>query len=215
MRNLHAFIKQEFGEENVLKLWLWEKVEKKMADYQNHRRFTIKCLKRDIIPVSIKLRTSLHTRKASQIVRKAEKLLLNECIRSINNTIEINMFRRDAYFQQLESALDQGTLQECTSFIRKIRECRHRKVKERQIRKFHALEQKPSGHSKQDVCKNREEDGTTNQSSEKTNKWVINQSKTPLTIEQERLLAHGPKFVITPKETPGDRICSGNRTGLY
>ena len=64
MRNLHAFIKQEFGEENVLKLQLWEKVEKKMADYQNHRRFTIKCLKRDIIPVSIKLRTSLHARKA-------------------------------------------------------------------------------------------------------------------------------------------------------
>ena len=35
-----------------------------------------------------------------------------------------------------------------------------------------------------------------------TNKWVVNLSKTPLTIEQESLLAHGPKFVITPKETP-------------
>ena len=42
MRNLHAFIKQEFGEESVLKLRLWEKTEKKMADFQNHRRFTIK-----------------------------------------------------------------------------------------------------------------------------------------------------------------------------
>ena len=31
---------------------------------------------------------------------------------------------------------------------------------------------------------------------------MINLSKTPLTTEQERLLAHGPKFVITPKETP-------------
>ena len=31
---------------------------------------------------------------------------------------------------------------------------------------------------------------------------MINLSKTPLTREQERLLAHGPKFVITPKETP-------------
>ena len=129
MRNLHAFIKQEFGEENVLKLRLWEKVEKKMADYQNHRRFTIKCLKRDIIPVSIKLRTSLHTRKASQIVRKAEKQLLNECIRSINNTIEINMLRRDTYFQQLESILDQGTLQECTSFIKKNKRVQTQKSK--------------------------------------------------------------------------------------
>ena len=33
------------------------------------------------------------------------------------------------------------------------------------------------------------------------NRWVINLSSTPLIEEQERLLAHGPKFVITPRET--------------
>ena len=113
------------------------------------------------------------------------------------------MFRRDAYIHQLERELDQGTLQECINFISKIRECRHRKVKDRQIKKFHVLEQKPSGCSKQAVWKNREEGGTTeNQDSDKTKKWVINLSKTPLTREQERLLAHRPRFVITPKETP-------------
>ena len=201
MRNLHAFIKQEFGEESVLKLRLWEKVEKKMADYKNHRRFTIKCLKRDIIPVSIKLRTSLSTKKASQIIRKAERQLLNERIRNISNTIEINMFKRDAYFQQLEKELDQGTLQECLNFIGKVRECRHKRVQDRQIRKFNTLEQKTSGRSKQDVRENREKDGTT-ENQERTRKRVINLSKTPLTSDQERLLAHGPKFVITPKETP-------------
>ena len=124
-----------------------------MADYKNHRRFSIKCLKRDIIPVSIRLRTSLHTRKASQIVRKAEKQLLNERIRSINNTIEINMFRRDVYFHQLERELDQETLQDCINFISIVRECRHKKVQDRQIKKFNVLEQKTSGRSKQDVWK--------------------------------------------------------------
>ena len=64
MRNLHVFIKEEFGEESVLKLHLWEKIEKKMANYRNHRRFSIKCLKREITPVSIKLKTNIHTRKA-------------------------------------------------------------------------------------------------------------------------------------------------------
>ena len=216
MRNLYAFIKQEFGEESVLKLQLWEKVEKKMANYKNHRRFSIKCLKRDIIPVSIRLRTCLYTRKASQIIRKAEKQLLNECIRSINNTIEINMFRRDAYFHQLERELDQGTLQECINFINKVRECRHRKVQDRQIKKFNVLVQKTSGCSKQDVRKNREKDGTIeNQVSEKTRKWVINLSKTPLTREQEGLLAHGPKFVITPRESPVKEYIGSNRTGLH
>ena len=31
---------------------------------------------------------------------------------------------------------------------------------------------------------------------------MINLSSTPLTDEQEKLLAHGPKFVITPRESP-------------
>ena len=31
---------------------------------------------------------------------------------------------------------------------------------------------------------------------------MINLSNTPLTKDQERLLAHRPKFVITPRETP-------------
>ena len=35
-----------------------------------------------------------------------------------------------------------------------------------------------------------------------TKKWVRNISKTPLTQVQETLLAHGPNFVIAPKEPP-------------
>ena len=35
-----------------------------------------------------------------------------------------------------------------------------------------------------------------------TSKWVKNLSDTPLTKEQERLLAWGPKFVIRPKKPP-------------
>ena len=32
--------------------------------------------------------------------------------------------------------------------------------------------------------------------------WVRNISKTPLTKAQEKLLAHGPNFVVVPKEPP-------------
>ena len=122
-----------------------------MANFQNHRRFMIKCLKNNIIPVSIKLKTSIFTRKASEIIRRAERQLLNECIRSINNMIKINMFRRETYFHQLEQLIDQGTLQECKMLMERVRECRHNKVLERQKRKFEALLMKSNGCSKQDV----------------------------------------------------------------
>ena len=111
MRNLHSFIKEEFGQESVLLLQQSEKIEKKMANYRNHRRFSIKCLKHEVIPVGVKLKTSIHTAKGLQIIKRAEKQLLNKCIRSINNMLEIYMYKRDTYFHQLEGVLDQNTLE--------------------------------------------------------------------------------------------------------
>ena len=121
--------------------------------------------------------------------------------------IEINMFRRDTYFHQLERVIDHETLQECKNFINKVRECRHKKVLDRQKRKFEALVQKTNGCSKQDVRKirnkndNNEGKDQDREEREVKKKWVVNLSSTPLTDEQERLLAHGPKFAITPRET--------------
>ena len=121
--------------------------------------------------------------------------------------IEINMFRRDTYFHQLERVIDHETLQECKNFINKVRESRHKKVLDRQKRKFEALVQKTNGHSKQDVQKIRNKNGINEgkdqdrEDREERKKWVINLSNTLLTEEQAGLLAHGPKFVITPRET--------------
>ena len=42
---------------------------------------------------------------------------------------------------------------------------------------------------------------TSNNRSNNSN-WVRNYSKTPLTEAQQRLLSHGPNFVITPRDTP-------------
>ena len=117
---------------------------------------------------------------------------------SINNMIKINMFRRDTYFHQLERVIDQETLQGCKNFINRVRECRHKKVLDRQKRKFEALVQKTNGCSKQDVQKIRNKNGTNEDKDqdrvdrEERKKWVINLSNTPLAEEQERLLAHGP-----------------------
>ena len=66
---------------------------------------------------------------------------------------------------------------------------------------------KSNGCSKQDVQKNSIKNGTNegqdwDRENREKNRWVINLSSTPLTKEQERLLAHGPKFVITSRETP-------------
>ena len=135
-----------------MKLCLWGKTEKKMANYRNHRRFSIKCLKREIIPVSIKLKTNIHTRKASEIIRRAEKQLLNECIRTINNMIEMNMYKRDSYLHQLEGVLDNETLEDCKKFINRVIEYGHNRVLERQKGKFEALVQQKKRKKEKSGC---------------------------------------------------------------
>ena len=106
MRNLHSHLNEEFGEESVFLLQQWEKYEKKIADFCNHRRFSLKCLKYDVIPVSIRLKSNVRTVKGLEIIRKTERKLLYECIRSINNSLELYMYERQAIVQQLEDKQD-------------------------------------------------------------------------------------------------------------
>ena len=88
MRNIQAKLISEYGQESVRFLRQWETLEMKMVDFQNHR-FTLRCLSKDLIPVSIKLKTTVKTPKGIYILRKAERMLMNERIGLINNTITI------------------------------------------------------------------------------------------------------------------------------
>ena len=90
-------------QESIFLLWQWEKLEKKMVDYRNHLRFTIKCLKNEVIPVSMRLKTNVKTHRGIQIIRMAEKQLLNEQIRSINNILELLMLKRDTCSNKLKN----------------------------------------------------------------------------------------------------------------
>ena len=104
--------------------------EKNMADFCNHRRFSLRCLKFDVIPVSIRLKTNVRTVKGLEIIRRTEMKLLNECIRSINNSLELYMYEREAIVQQLEDKLDQNKeiLEECQEYIKRVIEARPHRV---------------------------------------------------------------------------------------
>ena len=104
--------------------------------------------------MSIKLKTNIHTRKATEVIKRAEKQLLNECIRTIYNMIEMNPDKRVSYLHQLERVLDSEMLEDCKNFIHRVIECRHNRVLERQKGKFEALvQQKTNGRSNEDAQK--------------------------------------------------------------
>ena len=77
-RNLHQYIRQEYRQDHVKILRKLERIEKKMVDFKNHRRFLLRCLDNNIIPVSLKLRSNIKTPKAKKVIKKTERALLNE-----------------------------------------------------------------------------------------------------------------------------------------
>ena len=108
----------------------------KMVDFKNHRRFTLRCLSKGIVPVSIKLKSAVKTPKGIYIVRKAERMLMNERIRSINNTITMLNCQIHACINNLDCMLNKEVMEECHEFIKYRRQRRHSKTLERQIKKF-------------------------------------------------------------------------------
>ena len=222
MRNLHDSIGREFGLENVAILRKWEQLEKKIADFKNHRRFTLRCLSQRITPNSLKLKSNIKSTKGKRILEMAERQLANECVRSINNTIATCTCLRDTCMKDLQDQISSFYFQECIRFIERVKETRHQTVLKRQLSNFDRLWQRYRGIQPQEHAENGRSNArfhkqrettqsnpeTTNQTitdtttKEFTRRWVKNLLNTPLTEAQFSLLAHGPNFMIAPRHPP-------------
>ena len=220
MRGLVKLIEQKYGKKTTKTYRKWEKMEAKVSDFKNHRRFSLRCLDKGLVPVSLKLKNLTRTQRGENIIKKAEKQLLNERIKSINYTLKRYDHDRYIYKKELKDFLEQEQDQEiwnaCIEEIEKRKELRHQLVMERQIRKFNNLlikekqsqglrsgcSKHPSDCSKIQDPGNKDESLNSNKNQERTKKWVINLSSIPLTKIQEDLLVHGPNFVVTPQKAP-------------
>ena len=209
MRNLIHILEEKYGKNTIGIFRNWEKMEGKVSDFKNHRRFSLRCLSQGVTPVSLRLKNLMRTQKGEGIIKRAEKQLLNERIRNINYKIDKYQHDKHVYMKQLQEILqdDQVMWNACKEEVLKRKELRHQKVLNRQISKFERLiqgqkKQEQGGHSNQDDCTDQ------GQKTDKVNnKWVINLSSIPLTEQQKYLLSYAPNFAISPKKPPlGDYI---------
>ena len=107
-----------------------------MVAFQNHRIFSLRCLKQDLVPVSVQLKSNIRTPKARIITKKVERALLNERIRSINNTIAMATSKRDTCMNILLDIFSKEIMEECAKFINLRREADYIKVRNRQKAKL-------------------------------------------------------------------------------
>ena len=107
-----------------------------MADFKNHRRFSLRCLDQDVIPVSIRMKTNVKTTRGLYIVKRAERALLNERLWSVKNMINMLKMQIDICMEQLKTCLDDGAREQCKLFINNRKESRHNSIMVRQLHKF-------------------------------------------------------------------------------
>ena len=146
MRNLHNILLQEDGIEAWRLFRLWETLKIRASDYRNHRIFTLRCLHSDLIPVSIKLKSTIKSTRAKQILRKAEKELLQARIKSINFIIDNTSQQLEECRSKLVTIISTQKLRECQDFVDKVSENRFNKVKQRQINKLNLLITRKEGN---------------------------------------------------------------------
>ena len=189
MRGLHLHFSTEYGRESIKIFCRWEKYERKMVDFANHRRFTLRCLSKGLVPVSIHLQKNIKTPKGLQIIRKAERALMNERVRSINNMLNMVRDLRDTHIDQLRRVLNNEWMDKCREFIEVRREQQHLKTLNRQKEKFNRLLERQQvregkctalhgGHDGNHSNLTRHNSAIENR---RENIWVKNLSSTPLT----------------------------------
>ena len=92
-------LEREFDRMIIKKFREWEKLEHKIAAYQNHLHFTLHCKHHGIFPPSLTLKCSMKGKGVNYILEKAQKQLTNERITRINRQLD--------YFKNLRADIDE------------------------------------------------------------------------------------------------------------
>ena len=139
MRNLHQIMLQEYGLEALCLFRDWERLQQRASDYKNHRIFTLRCIHKYLVPVSIKLKTTIKMDRARKIIKNAERNLLQARAKAINSILDNVGKQTELCRSKLASIVSTQRFRECQGFVEKVGEIRFYKVKHRQVNKFNNL----------------------------------------------------------------------------
>ena len=120
----HKMILEQHGTEV---LWLfkdWERFQMRDFNYRNHRIFTLICITNHLVPVSIRLKTTIKREKDRNISRKAGGDLLQARVKSINSILGDNAKQRELCRSQLASIFSSTTMNKCQQLIDNVTELR-------------------------------------------------------------------------------------------
>ena len=111
----------------------WERLQLRASNYKNRRILMLRCIHKEFVPVSIKLKTTLRTDKARKIIKNAGRNLFQARVKAINSILDNVDKQTELCRSKLVSILSTQMFRECQGFIEKVGKIRFNKVKHRQV----------------------------------------------------------------------------------
>ncbi|XP_072041394.1 uncharacterized protein [Amphiura filiformis] len=199
-KNIHSFVKDNFGRECLQDVRSYEKTARKIANYRNHLRFNLRCLHEHITPRSIKLKSNVSGHKADTILENAERKLLNERVRQVNFTIDVLNRKKDQLSEKLSGSLSSDAYNRVAEFTTHAQLSQHEQGKRRHLEKFRKLQT-----SRADLDKDWRNSGNIGDNSS-AEKWVKNLSDRQLSNHEVSVLAKGLNYAVVPEKVPAAEI---------
>eukprot|EP00918_Siedleckia_nematoides_P099043 GHVU01216749.1.p2 GENE.GHVU01216749.1~~GHVU01216749.1.p2 ORF type:complete len:210 (+),score=16.41 GHVU01216749.1:99-728(+) len=183
----HIVLRQH-GREVLNTLRQAEKTVKKIARWENHKKFNVRCVRQNISPTGISLNTIIAGIKADKIIKKAEKQLLKVRIRQCTYTINKLAETIATQKAELVAILQMTEMNDVTRVLETAHAAMSEVTKRKQMNKFERLNKKTSENTK-----------TT---SINTDRWVINCSDRIISDAERTVLGKGLNFAVTPTKFP-------------
>ena len=163
------------------------------CDYRNHWRFTLRCIRKDLIPVNVRLKSTINNGRMKQTINRAERQLLQDRIKGINGILQDNAIKLDRCRSRLLSLVTTTTMKKCIDFINKLREFRFTKIRDRQVNKFNRLMGNKDRELTTQPLANKNQSQA--QSTPKNGQLIF---LTPPIHAQESFLLTGPNYAMAP-----------------
>ena len=194
--NFHERLKLDYGNDCLGNIRLLEKTGIKQSCFRNHLRFSLHCKHHDITPVSLCLSSCVKGKRAENILKRAEKSLLNVRIGQIIHKLdhldrEKHRIEKSVFAAGLLSPDDKA---EVISRVERSEFKEYRSSKQRQQQKFACLVERKSEQNKRKL--------DNNIASECISKRVKNCSQRIYSDPELCVLARGLNFAVTEPKLP-------------
>ena len=189
-------VKHDYGKDFLHKVRCWERTSRKIARWQNHLCYLLRCRSNGLLPPSLKLKTSVKGTEAENILRKTEAKLLSERIRQTIFTLNVIKRQSEELSTEITSRISTDLGGRISQMVDLTHDSEHRKCKRRQINKYDRLREKS----------NPVEETGLNQHQER---WIMNKSTRILSDEEKRLLTKGMNYAISPETIPTVDLIAG------